>query len=139
MTTIFVGHTPGTYKAYLAIGGWGVMFLDKDGNTRNADGGKIHKHRQNAYRRVDRLNHPIKHAIKKTGICEALWDRYTLVVRENENEDMQDVVTLYVKVGDMPPHSEQNFKTVEEIENYLRDESQFPLYLDWCKVETEDE
>lgn len=135
--TIFVGHKPGTYEHYKTIGGWGVMFLDKDGNTRNADGGKIYAKRQNAWARKDRLNHPIKYAIKKTGICEALWDRYTLVVRENEDEDGKDIVTLYAKIGDMPPHWERDFKTVEDVEAHLLDDSQFPLYLDWKKVETE--
>lgn len=135
--TIFVNHTPNTYKAYKTVGGWSIMFLDDKGNTRNVDGGKVYPSRQNAYARVRRLNHPIQHAIKKTGCCEALWDRYTLVVRENE-VDNRDVCTLYVKVGDMPPHFEQDFDSVEDVEKHLREDSQFSLYLDWHKVDFEE-
>lgn len=54
--TIFVGHTPGTYKVYNTIGGWSIMYLQLDGNSRNVDGGKVYKHRQNAYRQCKHLN-----------------------------------------------------------------------------------
>ncbi len=58
--TIFVNHTPGTYKAYKGLGphgnGWYIQFLDEQGNSRLTDGGKMYKHRQNAYRRVKQLN-----------------------------------------------------------------------------------
>ena len=129
--TIFVGHQPNTYKAYKTIGGWGVMFLDDNGNTRNADGGKIHANRQNAYARVKRLNHPIAHKIKKTGVVEAYYDGYTVSVREDEDEK---VYTLSIGKEGMPPHYQQDFKAVEEAEAEIRDHSHIPLYIDWRAV-----
>lgn len=135
--TIFVGHKPDTYKAYKTVGGWSIMFLDRNGNTRNADMSKVYPNRQNAYARVKRLNHPVQHAIKKTGCCEAYHDGYTIVVRENES-GYKTVYTLYVKVGDMPPHSEQDFDTVEQVEDEIRDRSAFPLYLDWKAVKMDE-
>lgn len=58
--TTFVDHEPGTYKVYKTIGGWALMFLDENGNSRNVDGSKVYKHRQNAHRRCKQLNDAIK-------------------------------------------------------------------------------
>jgi hypothetical protein len=141
--TIFVNHIPNTYKAYHGLDnngkvGWYVMFLDSKGQSRPVDGGKIYPHRQNAYARVKRLNHPVKHAIKKTGACEAYYDGYTLSVCEGEDDETgKDVYTLSVQVGYMPPHFQQDFKTVEEAEEEIRDRSAMPLYLDWTSVDPE--
>lgn len=136
--TIYVGHMPNTYKAYKTIGGWVINFLDRENNLRPADGGKIYKSSTNAYTRVARLNHPIRHALKKkTGICEAWWDRYTLVVREDENERFEAVFNLSISVEAMPPHYSQDFPTVDAVEEELRERSQMPLYLDWTAVKTE--
>lgn len=57
--TIFVGHKPGTYKAYQTIGGWKIQFLDENGNIRSADGDKLYPSRQNAYYRAKILNESI--------------------------------------------------------------------------------
>lgn len=59
--TIFLGHTPGTFKAYYGLGtngksGWSVMFLGKDESISYPDGHHIYTHRQNAYRRAKQLN-----------------------------------------------------------------------------------
>lgn len=135
--TIFVGHEPNTYKAYKTVGGWAIMFLDTNGNTRNVDGGKVYPNRQNAYARVRRLNHPIAHALKKTGVCEAYWDGKTISAREDENERLEDVVVLSISEGAMPPYFQQDFASVEEVERYILNETAFPLYIDWRKVDPE--
>lgn len=134
MTTIFVNHTPNTYKAYKTIGGWTIMFLDDQGNTRNVDGGKIYPNRQNAYARVKRLNHPIAHKIGKTGVVEAYYNGYTVSVREDENEACQDIYVLSIGKEGMPPHYQRDFATVEEAEVEIRDHSHIPLYIDWKPV-----
>jgi hypothetical protein len=132
--TIFVNHTPNTYKAYKTIGGWSIMFLDHQGNSRNVDGGKVYPNRQNAYARVKRLNHPIKHAIKKTGMCEADWDGYiALVIGEDEG------FSLHIQQGGMPPHYSKGFKTIEDVEVEMRDHSFFPVDVIWKAINPEDE
>lgn len=75
--TIFVGHKPGTYKPYKTVGGWKVMYLDEQGNSRPADGDKLYAHRQNAYARAKVLNESIGDGLmhwfyvdlKKDGSC----------------------------------------------------------------------
>jgi len=57
--TIFVDHQPGTYKVYKTVGGWSLMFLDVQGNSRPVDGDKVYPSRQNAYRRCKQLNQNI--------------------------------------------------------------------------------
>lgn len=59
--TIFVGHKPGTFKAYYGLTssgktGWYVMFLDVDGNIGHPDGDDVYAFRQGAYRRAKQLN-----------------------------------------------------------------------------------
>lgn len=59
--TIFVGHKPGTFKAYYGLTssgktGWYVAFLDSDGNISHPDGEDVYAHRTGAYRRVKQLN-----------------------------------------------------------------------------------
>ena len=59
--TIFLGHKPGTFKAYYGLGengkvGWTVMFLDEHENVSYPDGRHVYTHRSNAYRRVKQLN-----------------------------------------------------------------------------------
>lgn len=136
--TIFVNHTPDTYKAYKTIGGWGITFLDRNGQSRQVDGGKVYPNRQNAYARVKSLNHPIEKALNKTGKCEAYWDGKEIVVREDENEDMDRVFNLSISNGAMPPYYSQDFKTVEEAEIEIRDNSHIPLYIDWKAVKDDE-
>lgn len=54
--TIFVDHQPGTYKVYKTVGGWSILFLDLQGNSRNIDGNHVYPSRQNAYARCKKLN-----------------------------------------------------------------------------------
>lgn len=140
-TTIFVNHTPNTHKVYHGSGdngkvGYYIMFLDKDGNSRNAKGGKIYKHRQNANRDCEKLNHPIKHAIKKTGQCEAYHDGYTATVTDYTEE--REGYLLSVQVGQMPPHYSQRFNSVEEVEQEMRDRSAFPVTVIWSPIKPEE-
>jgi len=142
--TIVAGHKPNTYKAYKGLdhskSDWGILFLDGKGNTQNAKGGKRYADRRNAYRDADKLNHPIKHTLRrrKAIAAEAYFDGYTLVVREDEDDTTgKTVYTLSIKVGDMPPHFTKDFLTVEAAEDYIRDETSFSLYLSWEKVEGE--
>ena len=44
------------YRAQKTVGGWVVIFVNEDRSTRNVDGGKLHKNRQNAYKKAKRLN-----------------------------------------------------------------------------------
>lgn len=134
--TIFVNHIPNTYKAYKTIGGWSIMFLDGKGNTRNVDGGKIYPNRQNAYARVKRLNHPIAHAIKKTGMCEAYFDGYTATVCD-ENSDGSGF-SLNIQKEGMPSHYPKGFATIEDIETEMRDHSFFPVSVEWKAVKEDD-
>jgi hypothetical protein len=98
-TTIFVGHKPGTYKPYNTIGGWAVMYLDENGNSRNVDGGKVYPHRQNAYNRSKVLNESISDGtfhwfyvdLKKDGSCGAY------VQAEHKQDALKQVATSYGK------------------------------------------
>jgi hypothetical protein len=51
---------PGKYRAQKTVGGWVVIFVNEDRSTRNVDGGKLHKNRQNAYKKAKRLNDNLK-------------------------------------------------------------------------------
>ena len=67
--TIFIGHKPGTFKAYYGLGengktGWIVMFLGEDESTSYPDGHHVYKHRQNAYRRARQLNELLQQQAK---------------------------------------------------------------------------
>lgn len=135
-TTIFANHTPNTHKVYYGLGengksGWYIMFLDSQGNSRNAKGGKIYTHRQNAHRDCEKLNHPVKHVLSKAHAiaAEAYWDEKTLTVTPSD-----EGYTLSIQVGQMPPYYSQDFKTIEEAEEEIRDRSHFPLYLNWEAV-----
>jgi len=139
-TTTFVNHAPNTHKVYYGVGdngkvGYSIMFLDKDGNSRPAKGGKVYKHRQNANRDCEKLNHPIKHAIKKYGQCEAYHDGYTATVTDCTDEGKG--YCLSIQVGQMPPHYSQNFKLIDEVELEMRDRSAFPVSVAWSTVKPE--
>ena len=69
--TIFVGDEPGTYKAYKTIGGWKLMFLDENGNSRGVDGDKLYPSRQNAYKRSKKLND----SLEETAFVQERIDR----------------------------------------------------------------
>lgn len=143
-TTYYAG-TPGTYKVWLTPEGWAVVYLISD--TEYRDTGKIYASRNSASSAASRLNHPVRNAVKKTGICEGYWDGYTLVVAETESDcgmyddgeswETKGGYTLYIKVGDMPSHFSKTFDTVEEVETYINRESAFPLNCGWHSVEGE--
>jgi hypothetical protein len=139
--TFYPGHKPNTHKIYNTVGrdgreAWTIEFLDTNGNLRNAKGGKIYKHRQNAQRDCTALNHPIKHAIKRYGQCEAYHDGYTATVTDCTDEG--EGYRLSIQVGQMPPHFSQNFNTIEEAEEEMRDRSTFPVTVTWSSVKPEE-
>lgn len=145
MTTIYVDHKPGTHKAYCGLSPkgrseWYVSYLDMNWNIHHTDG-RFYPQKKNAYRRANQLNHPIKHAIKKSpiGVCEAYRDGYTYVVRKDEDEEFNTVYTLSVSKGMMPPHWQRDFQSIEEVEEHLREEGKLHhedgrVYMDWRKV-----
>jgi len=119
--TIFVNHEPGTYKAYKTIGGWGVLFLDQNNNSRPADGGKIYKHRQSAYRRCKQLNDSLPQTLeailRKADVAWYEWDSYSVYVRDWTIEGEGYNVAICKEA--MPPHVCESRATVEEIESFL--------------------
>jgi hypothetical protein len=130
-------HAPDTYKVYQTPHGWEVRFLDRQGNLRPSDGKNFYPSNPNAYARAKQLNHPIEYAMRDASIVEAYWDRYTLSVREDVDGDGNDCYTLSIGVEGMPPHYQQDFKTIADVEEEIRDRSAMPLYLDWEAVEGE--
>jgi hypothetical protein len=109
-----------------------IVSVDESGAHRYVDGRNSYSKKQSAYRRADRLNHPVKYAIKKTGMCEASWDNYNLVVAQED-----EGYSLKIQIGGMPPHYTQDFLTVDAVEEEIRERSAMPLYLDWRAVEGE--
>lgn len=119
--TIFLDHQPGTYKAYKTVGGWGILFLDEKNNSRPADGGKIYKHRQSAYRRCKQLNDSLPQTLetilRKTDVAWYEWDSYSVYVRDNTIEG--EGYNLSVCKEAMPPHVSEDWSTLEEVEASL--------------------
>lgn len=76
-------------------------------------------------------------AIDASGIAEANFDNYTVVVREEENERAQTALSVSISRGGMPPHFQRDFSTVEEAETYLANETFLPVALEWEPVDGE--
>src|SRR5258708_1887824 len=95
--TIYPDATPGTYKAYKTVGGWVVNYVVDHNTIRPVDGGKVHKKRQNAYAKADRLNHPIKYALKKARMVEAEYGGgdYIANAQKEEGFDADDLPYEY--------------------------------------------
>ena len=128
-------HQPKTYKVYPVQGGWTILFMEGDGTLRTVDGPKkVYPHYQNAAARCKRLNHPIEHALRHAECVEAWHDGYTLSVRSDESEDEPSFVLSIGKEA-MPPFLQREFKSVREVEEFLREKWVRFLYLDWQKVE----
>lgn len=134
-------HEPETYRAY-KLNPMSekrvIWYMDAAGCLRPVDGMTVYESRQNAYAACKRLNHPLLHAMKSASCVEADWDRYTLSVREDEGEDGDDVYTLSICVCGMPPHFQQDFSTLEEIERYIAEQTAFPKFLAWRDAEEEE-
>lgn len=112
-------HYP-IYKAWQTVGGWVVVYLQDRYTMRNVDGGKVHKSRQNAYKKADRLNHPIKYALKKYGMAECYFDGNTAIVREDESyETGEKEYTLSLQEAAMPPYYVRTFNTLVEVETEI--------------------
>ena len=123
---------PGKYHVQKTVGGYVVVFIENENTSRNVDGGKVHKNRQNAYKKADRLNHPIKYALKKTGMAAADFDGYTVGVNEE-----QEGYSLYIQKEAMPPHFSTECATLAEVEKEM-EESFFPKTVHWYKVNPEE-
>lgn len=134
--TIFVEHDLDTFKAYYGLvgnkTGWYVMYLDKDGNSHQPEN-TVYPHKKNAYRRARQLNYPIKHAIKKTGLCEAYFDGYTAYASQED-----EGYSLKICKDGMPPHWSGDFATVDEIDAEMKNNSFFPRTVQWRSLDPED-
>jgi hypothetical protein len=149
-TTAFVNHTPDTYKVYRGLGnngkvGYYIMFLNKDGSSYNANGGKIYRQRQNANRDCWKLNHPVQHAMNSKKAqkydlpaVQAYFDGYVACVATEEDcTTGKDVYCVSIRKGEMPPHFYKGAKTIEDAEEEIRN-SFFPLYAKWEVAEQEE-
>jgi hypothetical protein len=134
--TIYPDATPGTYKAYKTIGGWVVNFVEDRNTIRPTDGGRVHKNRQNAYARVERLNHPVKHALKKHGMAEAEYLDGYIANAQDEQGEYGDQYSLTLRQGEMPPFETKFFASVEELEEYAK--SELPQPLTWRAIKPEE-
>jgi hypothetical protein len=128
--TIFVGHQPGTYKVYKTIGGYAIMFLDHDGNSRNVDGNQIYEHRQNAYRRAKQLNQieRVQQGLKEV---EASWwagpyktgkgtGKY--YIHPNKHEPTQDAMLGFASLDALEEWIEQRRVWLAEREKQIREQ-----------------
>lgn len=119
--TIFVNHEPGTYKAYKTIGGWTIMFLDENNNSRPADGSKVYKHRQNAYARAKQLNERLPKTLStilsKAQCADYDWDGYYVYVTDETVEG--NGYSIAIAKEALPPYRTEYRGTIEEIEQFL--------------------
>ncbi|SRR6266705_635479 len=132
-TTIFVNHQPGTYKAYQTVGGWSIMFLGEDGNSRPADYGKVYKHRQNAHRRVRQLNGivTLQQAIGESEYSTARTEynnMYTVV----DGSLLDGTYTIKTGVQGMPANEHQEVSSIEAAVKVIQEKGL--LDQDWEPV-----
>ncbi len=62
MSETIYAQEAGKYHVQNTVDGWVVVFVHDAHNCRNVDGGKVHKSRQNAYKKAKRLNDQFEQA-----------------------------------------------------------------------------
>ena len=134
-TTIYT-QEPGKYHVQKTIGGWVVIYIIDRYHAVNADGSRLHKSRQNAYAKAQRLNDALKRAIAKTGMAEAVYSGDYIANVESEQGEFADQYSLTLRKGMMPPFETKFFHSLDDLEQYARET--LPQPLAWHKVTPEE-
>lgn len=120
--TIFPAKYYPIYKVYQVIGGWTVNYLSDRHTTRSVDGDKLYSTRQAAYRRCKQLNDSLPKDLATILNAEDVavyeWGNYTVAVG-NRSYEGEEGYNVTVATEDLPPHSNRDFDTLDDVESYL--------------------